>query len=184
MQGCIACRYDCKASPPHVCECVLQQSLHMSLRACMQSVTSTPAVSAGSTGSGSAPASLAPSSCLATGGAGPGSEESENPTGFGLGAARSAPWGTVCLAVLVQRASDKAASVRAKVCPSACNPHSHTKTCLYGPWVTPVYNELGSPCIAWHGMTGCRYTLLCMQGSHLHAHAGASEPGDRSWRMG
>ena len=81
----------------------------------MQSATGTPAMSAGTSSSGSAPASLAPSSCLATGGAGPGYIESENPTGFWLAATRGAPWGTVCLAVLVQRASDKAASVRAKV---------------------------------------------------------------------
>jgi len=41
-----------------------------------------------------------------------------HPAGLGPGAPRGAPWGTVCLAVLVQRSSDKAASVRAKVRPA------------------------------------------------------------------
>jgi len=41
-----------------------------------------------------------------------------NTAGLGPGAPRGAPWGTVCLAVLVQRSSDKAASVRAKVRPA------------------------------------------------------------------
>ncbi|KAK9842050.1 hypothetical protein WJX81_006195 [Elliptochloris bilobata] len=78
-----------------------------------RSVAGTPAVSAAAHDPGTAPGSLAPPSCLATGSSGSGSG-GPDPAGFASDAARGAPWGTVCLAVLVQRGSDKAASVRAK----------------------------------------------------------------------
>lgn len=69
-----------------------------------------PATSTGSLGTAQAPALTGGPADRGPGTAGPG-----YPAGLGSGAPRGAPWGTVCLAVLVQRGSDKAATVRAKV---------------------------------------------------------------------
>lgn len=69
-----------------------------------------PATSIGSLATAQAPALTGGPADGGPGTAGPG-----YPAGLGSGAPRGAPWGTVCLAVLVQRGSDKAAAVRAKV---------------------------------------------------------------------